>query len=89
MNDASIEKHFIEGLDKPGVVAVNTGDAKKALDEAAKKVDATYFVPFVTPRHDGTDELHGLCCKRTVAIYGFRPKRRPLPDDRCKNLRAS
>ncbi len=47
MDGASVEKHFTEGLDKPGVVAVNTGDAKKALGEAAKKVDATYFVPFV------------------------------------------
>ena len=47
MNDDSIEKHFMEALDKPGAVAVNTGDAKKAISEAAKKVEATYFVPFV------------------------------------------
>ena len=47
MNDDSIEKHFMEGLDKPGAVAINVGDAKKALSEAAKKVEATYFVPFV------------------------------------------
>ena len=47
MNDESIEKSFIEGLDKPGVVVVNTGDAKKALSEAAKKFEATYYVPFV------------------------------------------
>jgi len=47
MNNDSIEKHFIEGLDKPGVVAKNVGDAKKALSEASKKIEATYFVPFV------------------------------------------
>jgi isoquinoline 1-oxidoreductase beta subunit len=47
MNTDSIEKHFMEGLDKPGVVAKNVGDAKKALSEASKKVEATYFVPFV------------------------------------------
>jgi isoquinoline 1-oxidoreductase subunit beta len=47
MNNDSIERHFIEGLDKPGVAAKNVGDAKKALAEASKKVQATYFVPFV------------------------------------------
>ena len=47
MNSDSIEKHFMEGLDKPGAVAKNAGDVKKALSEAPKKVEATYFVPFV------------------------------------------
>jgi isoquinoline 1-oxidoreductase beta subunit len=47
MNTDSIEKHFMEGLDKPGVVAKNVGDAKKAFSEASKKVQATYFLPFV------------------------------------------
>ena len=47
MSSDSIEKHFMEGLDKPGAVAINTGDAKKALEEASKKVEAIYFVPFV------------------------------------------
>jgi isoquinoline 1-oxidoreductase beta subunit len=47
MNNDSIEKHFMEGLDKPGVVPKNIGDVKKALSEASKKVEATYYVPFV------------------------------------------
>jgi isoquinoline 1-oxidoreductase beta subunit len=47
MNNDSIEKHFMEGLDKQGVVPKNVGDVKKALSEASKKVEATYFVPFV------------------------------------------
>jgi isoquinoline 1-oxidoreductase beta subunit len=47
MNSESVEKHYMEGLDKPGKVAINTGDAKKAIGEASKKVEATYFVPFV------------------------------------------
>jgi isoquinoline 1-oxidoreductase beta subunit len=47
MNTDSIEKHYMEGLDKPGKVAINIGDAKKAIDEASKKVEAIYFVPFV------------------------------------------
>ncbi len=41
----SVEKHFREDLDKPGAVATNVGDVKKALGEASKKVEATYFVP--------------------------------------------
>ena len=47
MNNDSIEKHFMEGLDKPGAMAKNVGDAKKALSGASKKIEATYFVPFV------------------------------------------
>ena len=47
MNSDSIEKAYMEGLDKPGAVVVNKGDAKKAIEDAPKKVEATYFVPFV------------------------------------------
>ncbi|MFC1880535.1 molybdopterin cofactor-binding domain-containing protein [Thermodesulfobacteriota bacterium] len=47
LNDDFIEKSLMEDLDKPGSEAVKIGDARKALGEAAKKVAATYFVPFV------------------------------------------
>jgi len=47
MDSGSIEKHYMEGLDKPGAVAKNVGNVKKALEEASKKVEATYFVPHV------------------------------------------
>jgi len=47
MNTESIENHFREGLNKPGKIAKNVGDVNKALNEASKKVDAIYFVPFV------------------------------------------
>ena len=47
MNSDSIEKHYMEALDKPGAVATNVGDVKKALGEASKKLQATYYVPFV------------------------------------------
>jgi len=47
MNTDSIEKHFMEGLNKPGAIAKNVGDVKKALSGASKKVEAIYFVPFV------------------------------------------
>jgi isoquinoline 1-oxidoreductase beta subunit len=42
-----IEKSLIGNLDKPGVKVIEKGDSKKALGEAKKKVEATYFVPFV------------------------------------------
>jgi len=47
MDNAYIEKSLMADLDKPGSIAENKGDAKKALLGAAKKVNATYFVPFV------------------------------------------
>jgi isoquinoline 1-oxidoreductase beta subunit len=47
MNNDFVEKNLIEGLDKPGAVATNVGDVKKALGEAAKKLEATYYVPAV------------------------------------------
>ena len=47
LNNEFIEKHHREGLDRSGAVATNVGDVKKALGEAAKKVEATYYVPFV------------------------------------------
>lgn len=42
-----VEKHLMEGLDKPGVVAKNVGDAKKAFSDAPKKLEATYYLPNV------------------------------------------
>jgi isoquinoline 1-oxidoreductase beta subunit len=47
LNDDFIEKSLMGDLDKPGSEALKKGDASKALSEAAKKVAATYFVPFV------------------------------------------
>jgi isoquinoline 1-oxidoreductase beta subunit len=47
MDNNSIEKIFMEELDKPGAVARKDGDTKKALGEANKKVEATYFVSYV------------------------------------------
>jgi isoquinoline 1-oxidoreductase beta subunit len=47
LDDAYVEKSLMEGLDKPGASVVKTGDAKKAIDEAGKKVEATYYVPCV------------------------------------------
>jgi isoquinoline 1-oxidoreductase subunit beta len=47
MDNAFIEKTFMQDLDKPGSKAAANGDAAKALAEAAQKVQAVYYVPFV------------------------------------------
>jgi isoquinoline 1-oxidoreductase beta subunit len=47
MDNKSIEKTMLGDLDKPGALVQDTGDAKAALNAAKKKVEATYFVPFV------------------------------------------
>jgi isoquinoline 1-oxidoreductase beta subunit len=47
LDTESVEKHFLEGLDKPGGVAINKGDAKKAVADAQTKFSATYWVPMV------------------------------------------
>ncbi len=47
MNNEYIEKSMLEDLNRPAVKVLATGDVKKAIEEAAKKIEATYFVPFV------------------------------------------
>jgi isoquinoline 1-oxidoreductase beta subunit len=47
MDNAYIEKLMMADLDKPGAKVHEVGDAKKAVSEAAKKVEATYYVPCV------------------------------------------
>ena len=47
MDDAYVEKSLMDDLDKPGASAVKTGDAKKAIGEAVRKVEATYYVPCI------------------------------------------
>ena len=42
-----MEKHFLEGLDKPGGIAINKGDAKKASPARRQRSRATYWVPMV------------------------------------------
>ncbi|NWF93901.1 MAG: xanthine dehydrogenase family protein molybdopterin-binding subunit [Syntrophaceae bacterium] len=47
MDNEFIEKSLLEDLNKPMASVVNTGDAKKVIGEASKKIEATYFVPYV------------------------------------------
>lgn len=47
MDNAYIEKLMMADLDKQGVKVHEAGDAKKAISEAVKKVEATYYIPCV------------------------------------------
>ena len=47
MDNISIEKSLMEDLNRQMVSVVNTGDAKKVIGEANKKIEATYYVPCV------------------------------------------
>jgi isoquinoline 1-oxidoreductase beta subunit len=47
MDNDFIEKTLMDELDKPGSKAMEKGDARKALEGAAKKIKSTYFVPYV------------------------------------------
>ena len=47
LDDQYVEKTLLGDLDKPGPKVHELGDVKKALAEAPKKLDATYYVPIV------------------------------------------
>lgn len=47
LDTAAIGKTFAELAHKPGVEAKNRGDAAKAMQGAAKKIEAVYEVPFL------------------------------------------
>ncbi len=48
LNDDTVDKVFKEHLDKPGAVAEKKGDVKKALDEAARTVEQSYKLPYLS-----------------------------------------
>lgn len=47
VSSADLFKSFAELSQKPGAVRRNDGDATKALQEAARKIEAVYEIPFV------------------------------------------
>ena len=47
LDDQYVEKTLLGDLDKPGPKVHELGDVKKALAEAPKKLEATYYVPTV------------------------------------------
>ncbi len=47
LNDESLDKLYSEHLSKTGVVAEAKGDAKKALNQASKTLEARYKFPYI------------------------------------------
>jgi isoquinoline 1-oxidoreductase beta subunit len=48
LSTESLEKEFLGQLDSKGVMARNDGDAGTAIDQAPKKLDATYILPYLS-----------------------------------------
>lgn len=47
LGNETLEKSFIQHLSRQGVIALNQGNAKNALSKAAKKIGATYVLPYL------------------------------------------
>jgi isoquinoline 1-oxidoreductase subunit beta len=47
-SSATIHKMFADLLEKPGAVALNTGNAEAALPTASKKIEALYDAPYLS-----------------------------------------
>ncbi len=47
LDNTMLEKMFMKDLDKQGVVARKDGDVNTILNQAAKKIEATYLLPYL------------------------------------------
>jgi isoquinoline 1-oxidoreductase beta subunit len=47
LNNETLEKTFLDHLKKEGAIALNRGNAGNALNQAAKKIEATYVLPYL------------------------------------------
>ncbi|HSA78491.1 MAG TPA: molybdopterin cofactor-binding domain-containing protein, partial [Nitrospirota bacterium] len=48
MTTESLEKEFIDHMNSKGITARNDGDVKGAITQAAKKIEATYILPYLS-----------------------------------------
>jgi isoquinoline 1-oxidoreductase beta subunit len=47
LSNETLEKTFMDGLKKEGAIAVNRGNAENAVTQSAKKIEATYLLPYL------------------------------------------
>ena len=76
LDNGTIEKVFMDQLDKSGAVAKNEGDARQALAAAAKKVDATYFVNYIA--HTTMEPINCTAYVTKDACTVWAPTQGPL-----------
>jgi isoquinoline 1-oxidoreductase subunit beta len=48
LSSKTLEEQFVRAMDKPGAVAQNRGEAGAALEKAAKKLEATFMLPYLS-----------------------------------------
>ena len=79
-----------EGLDaSEAFVGNKVGDAKAAIDGAAKKVDGDLRLPLPAPRHHGADERHRALHRRQVRGVVRHAERRGGTRRRVGGLRPA
>jgi len=47
LNNETLEKSFLDHLDKEGAIALSRGNARNGLSQAAKKIEAIYLLPYL------------------------------------------
>jgi len=76
MDDAYVEKSMMDDLNKPLVSVVKTGDAKKAISEGAKKLEANYYCPPVA--HATMEPMNSTASVTPDSVEIWSPTQLPL-----------
>ena len=94
LDSGSLEKEFLAGLEKEGLLAKNEGDARAALGASAKKVEAVYVLPYLS--HMNMEPMNctalvqkGSCdvwvpTQNQTGVLGLAKKLTGLPADRIR-----
>ena len=87
MDNDYIEKSYMADLDKPGSPAKEKGDAKKAIEGAERKVQATYFLPYVA--HTPMEPMNCAAHVQGDRVLKVEPAEFPDPKHRRICLRCT
>ncbi len=76
MDTAYVEKSMMDDLNKPLVSVVKTGDAKKAISEGTKKLEANYYCPPVY--HATMEPMNSTASVTPDSVEIWTPTQLPL-----------